>query len=286
MSTWQTPKENWNAIDGIGYADLNRIENNINYLYDKSSVLESYIEGFELDAAGSTDSFSIFKGQCVSESGNYVMKIDTSLSKTSSTWSVGASGGALAPTLTILAHTWYYIFAIGNPTSGAVDIQIDDNPTGTNIAASGYTEKRRIGTIKTSATATNFKHMKSVGDNYFVYDSVASRSTTLTIYTFFELVEDLINPTYLRLLPEIPCMINASFDDDTSSSSTLYILDYYDGKIVELFVYQFYTAFITNYVSGDGGIRFGMNNSVTDHTVTVTVNSFVDDRGRNRQRGH
>ncbi|MGL5717334.1 MAG: gp53-like domain-containing protein [Paraclostridium sp.] len=50
MATWRTPKKNWLPSDGVANTDLNRIEENEEYLYDKT--LKESTSGIEFSVSG------------------------------------------------------------------------------------------------------------------------------------------------------------------------------------------------------------------------------------------
>jgi len=149
-----TPKVDWEDTDGIGYEDLNRMEQNTSAVRDGT---KRRVQGFGYTMSNVVPNedgvITVTPGSCFSNNGvpinmsaNFVKNLDS--------WAQGnGSGvGGMAPdahTAGVDAHTWYYIFAITNPINGDVEIMFDDNPAGTNVSNVVFTEKRLVGTFKT-----------------------------------------------------------------------------------------------------------------------------------------
>jgi hypothetical protein len=55
VATWREPKYDWTIVDGVGFSDFNRIEEDIQYLKDELEALETgydaAIDAIELDIA-------------------------------------------------------------------------------------------------------------------------------------------------------------------------------------------------------------------------------------------
>lgn len=106
-------------------------------------------------------------GSCQDRTNTYTMNSAVPLDKRlNATWAVGnAQGGRMSGTLAN-GGTWH-MFALMNPTSGAVEFGFDQspsNPTMTLPAAAGYTVWRRIGAVVLEAASTNIRPFWQVGD--------------------------------------------------------------------------------------------------------------------------
>lgn len=171
---WTTPKVNWTTSDGIGYADLNRIEANISANRDANF---RRVQGFgytvDNSVVGKDGVITVFPGSCYSEN-DMPIRMNANFVKNLTTWVQGnGSGfGGMASAVTVAAYTWYYIFVIMDPTDGSTEIMFDDNVAGTNISSGTFTEKRRIGSFKTAAAggdgSFDLVEMYSTGDHTFI----------------------------------------------------------------------------------------------------------------------
>lgn len=171
---WTTPKINWLTSDGIGYADLNRIEANISANRD-ANVRKVQGFGYAIDnsVVGEDGVVSVFPGSCYSENGMPI-RMNNNHDKNLTLWAQGngPAFGGMAAAVTVAAITWYYTFVIMDPTDGSTEIMFDDNPSGTNISSGTYTEKRRIGAFKTALAggdgSFDLIEMYSIGDHTFI----------------------------------------------------------------------------------------------------------------------
>jgi hypothetical protein len=145
----------------------------------------SYLAGLTLSTAGSSATFSVAAGVAVSSTNDSLMTLASALSKTTGAWAAGASGGAL-DTGTIANSTWYHVYLIKRTDSGAVDVLVStdaSNPT----MPTGYTQKRRIGSMLTDGSA-KWTAFSQVGDVFYwsaaVLDlNAVSLNTTHAQYT-------------------------------------------------------------------------------------------------------
>jgi len=171
---WTAPKTNWLTNDGIGYGDLNRIEQNIDAVRDAT---KRRVQGFGYATFNTDPSYDgyvvIESGSCYSENG---VPISASFyfAKNLNAWQQGngVAFGSAAPGAVITAHAWFYLFVISNPIDGSVEYMVDDNPAGTNVASVVYTEKRYVNCFKTHVAGThssfNLVEMYSTGDHVFI----------------------------------------------------------------------------------------------------------------------
>lgn len=162
MAVWTTPKTDWDEDDLIIDTDLNRIEENIEYLYDEDintgGHLRNYISGFEVNANSWTEGLYEVKvkgGIWSDSAGNFVDWGDVTYTKTLSAanWTAGDAGEALLDAASFVTNKWYWVFALYNPTTGLPDFALDDNALGTNLGpatTAGYTLSRRICAVRTS----------------------------------------------------------------------------------------------------------------------------------------
>lgn len=174
---WTTPKINWLTSDGIGYADLNRIEANISANRD-ANVRKVQGFGYAIDnsVVGEDGVVSVFPGSCYSENGMPI-RMNNNHDKNLTLWAQGngPAFGGMASAAVTAAITWYYTFVIMDPTDGSTEIMFDDNPSGTNISSGTYTEKRLIGAFKTALAggdgSFDLIEMYSIGDHTYIHAS-------------------------------------------------------------------------------------------------------------------
>ena len=124
----------------------------------------SYLAGLTLSTAGSSSSFGIAAGVAMDSTNTDLMALTSAFTKTTGTWAAGSGNGAVASG-SLAGSTWYHVYLIMNPTSGAVDIFCDTNANGTANLPSGYTLFRRIGSIKTDGS-NNWVGFTQNGDEF------------------------------------------------------------------------------------------------------------------------
>jgi hypothetical protein len=114
-------------------------------------VLRGYLAGLTLSTAGPSASFSIAAGVAADSTNVDMLNNAAALTKTTGAWTAGTGNGAL-DTGTIAANTWYHVHLIKNVTAVLVDVLISLSATAPTLP-SGYTEFRRIGSMKTNASS-------------------------------------------------------------------------------------------------------------------------------------
>lgn len=184
---WTTPKINWNTSDGIGYADLNRIEANISANRDANfRKVQGFGYATDNSVGGQDGVVTIFPGSCYSDNDIPIKMGPSNFDKNLTAWAQGngVTFGGMAAAVTVAANTWYYAFVIMNPTDGSTEIMFDDNPSGTNITSGTYTEKRFINSFKTRAAggdgSFDLVEMYSTGDRVFINPNSMYTNRTIT----------------------------------------------------------------------------------------------------------
>jgi hypothetical protein len=116
-----------------------------------STIPRGLLAGCAIAPSGGAFTYTVAAGTAASDDNSVLMVLPASMQKTvSSTWSVGNAGGGLDTGLTT-ASTWYHVFVIRRPDTGAVDVVHSLSVTSPTMPA-GYTQKRRIGSILTNAS--------------------------------------------------------------------------------------------------------------------------------------
>lgn len=279
--TWITPKTNWNTSDGIGYADLNRIESNI--LNVRNATVRK-VQGFGYliynNVSGYDGIVAIQSGSCYSSDGFPIYQT-TEFRKNLNTWVLGSGNdkGGMASAVTPASETWYYIYAILNSSTGAIDFMFDDDPDGVNIPAGTFNKKRYIGAFKTAAAGAEssfyIHEMYAIGDNTFINPS--------DMYTGRELHFDqfstptLNNNAYcLAVLNEaskgfaLPArLVRARLNAYTDADDAIGFISNYGGFTVPANLYSVseYTAEVLSNLHS-GGSNF---NGVLDFDIMVNI---------------
>jgi len=100
------------------------------------------------------------------------------------TWAVGTNKGGL-DTGTVANTTWYYLFAIYDPTTKTVDALFSASPTAPTMP-SGYTKKKLVGIVRTDGSAnilsfTQLNNLFNFTNPYAIFDGgVSAGVTTVT----------------------------------------------------------------------------------------------------------
>lgn len=194
---WETPKTDWASNDGVTVDDLNRIEENTLQLGQLNGEVthgfQTYanIPGY---ASGSMEIW-VITGKAWSQSAvtGIISPAKNSLIRkqlSSSSWAAGSGSTSpcKAPGTSIGSAQWWYVFILWNPTTDAVDVILDTDIAGANIAGStvesvdGYTMWRRVGAVKESyvGSVSSLQPTRSMGNWFFVFDSNNIVAATIT----------------------------------------------------------------------------------------------------------
>ncbi len=113
--------------------------------------------GLECEKTGNTD-FRLSKGGCYAWDADSNAMLDDRIDLTadlaksaSSPWTEGAAGGSLDSGTTLTADAIYSVYAIKNPTSGAVDVLVSSNHVKPNTLPTDYTLYRQISALRTDS---------------------------------------------------------------------------------------------------------------------------------------
>ncbi|WP_271612888.1 glycine-rich domain-containing protein [Bradyrhizobium sp. CCBAU 21362] len=130
-------------------------------------VLRNYLSGLTLATAGATSTFTVAAGVAADSTNADLIALPSSIAKTYGPWSLGSGNGAL-DTGAAAVNTWYHVYLIKRPDTGAVEVATSlsaSAPTfGVNIPAA-YTLSRRIGAMKINATSAWAKFTQT-GDTF------------------------------------------------------------------------------------------------------------------------
>lgn len=146
-------------------------------------VIPNHIRGLTLSTAGSSATFAITAGLCADMNNTDMIRLLSSLSKTTSAWAVGTGNGGL-DTGAIANSTWYHVHLIKRIDTGVVDALISLSATAPTMPA-GYTLSRRLGSIKTNGSA-QWTAFQQLGDRFYMAataDFTAGATSVATLRT-------------------------------------------------------------------------------------------------------
>jgi hypothetical protein len=137
-----------------------------------STVVRGAIDGLTL-SNNATNSIAIAAGQCADATAVQYLSTSSAYYKSlGGSWSAGAgtSGSPVngLDTGSVSASTWYHVWCIGK-TDGTTDFLFSTSATAPTMP-SGYTLKRRIGSVKTDGSSNVIKFYQF--GNEFVWDQI------------------------------------------------------------------------------------------------------------------
>lgn len=168
---------------------------NIRAAYDR--LFKGYHEGLIIsnNAIDPAYDIDVSTGIC-RDSGNvaFISLASTITKRIDAAWATGTDAGGLPSGLTLTANTFYRVFVLRNPTTGAVDAGFDTSATATNLltAATGYTQYRQVGWVKTNSTPTIIK-MGHVDGGFYRWD-VPARDHLATSFSVSAVLKSLSAP--------------------------------------------------------------------------------------------
>jgi hypothetical protein len=191
-------------------------------------------------------------------------------------WAVGSGNGALDTGTALAANTWYHVFLIERPDTLVVDVLISTSAT-TPTLPTNYTRKRRIGPIKTDASA-HIIAFTQLGDDFlwvapFGDMSNGSMSTTAVLV-------QLSVPLGIRAV----AYFTADLAPATTASVTFQSPDQpltvgTPGGNVSLFAQTALTA------CGDFRIRTNTTSQISVGATVATTGLYLVTKGWNDSRG-
>lgn len=152
-----------------------------------NALMRSYLAGLGLSTPGSSASFTVAVGMAMDGANVAMLVLAAALTKTTAAWALGA-GGAL-DTGAIANSTWYHVYLMRRPDTGAVDVALSlsaSAPTTGGAIPAAYTQFRRIGSLLTTASG-QWTPFVQLGDE-FLWATMAqdvivtTLSTTATLY--------------------------------------------------------------------------------------------------------
>lgn len=189
--------------------------------------LRSYLAGCTMSTAGSSATMTIAACQATDSTNVQGMTLSSSISKTTSAWTVGTGNGCL-DSGAIANNTWYHFYLIMRTDTGVTDILCSTSASAPTMPAS-YTPKRRIGAGLTNGSA-QWVLFSQTGDQFLwsvpVLDVSATNpgtsavSRTLSVPTGVK-VEAIINSEVLSTTVNPAWYLSSLDASDQAPSSTV-----------------------------------------------------------------
>ena len=132
-------------------------------------IVRSYLAGLTLSTAGGSSSFGVTAGVASDSTNTDMMTLASAVTKTTSAWASGSGSGSLDTGLAA-PLTWYHVFLIKRPDTGAVDVLTSLSATAPTLPAN-YTLSRRIGSMKTSSSSLWIPFTQD-GDEFSLFSPV------------------------------------------------------------------------------------------------------------------
>lgn len=154
------------------------------------SGFPTLISGLVMSRASAT-TFGVATGVAVtsdaagSAASRRLIVLNTAITKSLSSWAVGTGNGGL-DTGTVANNTWYHAYLISRDSDGLIDALISASPT-TPTMPSGWTNRRRIGSIRTDGSAQIVPFVQTANRFRWVTPpldvNVATLGTARSLYT-------------------------------------------------------------------------------------------------------
>lgn len=226
----------------------------------------------------SNNDIDISAGVCVDKTGTAVMILASALTKrVDAGWVVGSGNGGL-DTGAVSANATYHVHAIKRPDTGVVDVLFSLSPSSPTLPA-GYTVSRRIGSLVRASGG--FRQFFQNGDT-FILDGPTSDISTSALDTTSALFTLASIPSDIQVESILFGQMNS-----TSANTTVYVNSPQQTSVASTGPYitarqqvanipmTFSTRIFTNIARQIRAVS-----SAPSTTLTVTVNGWVDTRGR------
>lgn len=249
------------------------------------SVQRSYLAGLGMSTAGGSATMSIAAGQASDSANVVLMNLASSISKTTSAWTVGSAVGGL-DTGTIANNTWYHWYVIRRPDTGVVDVIFSLSASAPTLPAN-YTQYRRIGSGKTNGSAQWTSFVQD-GDyfrlNTSVLDVNATNPGTSAVAATLGSVPTGVN---------VQALLNVGCADNSSSISAYYSDLAASDEAPSQSVAPLATTINGTSLAGGGHaniqvrtntsaqIRYRVSASGATTYVRIVTLGWIDSRGRN-----
>jgi len=189
-------------------------------------------------------------------------------------WAAGTNAGGL-DTGAIAASTWYYVYAIYNPSTLATDVVITTT-YGSPTLPSGFTKKRYIGPIRTDGSSHILPFIQLADE--FLWGTQTTDQNGNPPNTNAQLVSLTVPPVYKTI-----AIFGAIHNNSNAIISSPDTNDAVPGATTTNFSVA---SAVTNYAAtfrvrtnATGQIRYRSNN--TTNALVINTYGWVDHRGKN-----
>lgn len=226
---------------------------------------------------------SVSPGIAINDAGTISMSMPSGMRKgLNANWSGGSGVGGL-DVGSVASSTWYHVFAIYNPTEKITDVLFSGSISNPQMP-SGYSAKRRIGSIRTDASA-NIVRFLQTGD-YFAYNTpinvisgawdggTTPKILPLTVPVGIK-VEAVIGATYQTSGTAGQFVFVAMVDPDQGGVVTL------NNSMLHVPQDDIMTTIFRVYTDVNGRVlRWANTTAENDVTVSAWVHGYTDRRGK------
>jgi hypothetical protein len=243
-------------------------------------IFRNYISGLIISntPTDTEHSITISDGVCTSKDNSTYMELNNTLTKQiDDAWIPGDNVGGFPSGLTLSADTWYHMFVIYNPITDTVDAGFDTDVNATNLLsdATGYTEYKWVGAVKTdgSSNIEAFSCYEEGDMIRFVRDNVnegnVSGTTSSTSITFDIPIDITVRPII---------SIN-SFNSADINSRFVFLSgsDGYEIRVGRVFDFSETTVATTESLTTTNR-QIYVRNDDTETSTTVYSHGFITNR--------
>lgn len=251
-----------------------------------SSPVPGILFGLTLSRdAGSATTVDVAAGVAADDGTNYFIQTTSTITKvlqSSGAWSAGTGGNGI-DSGSRAASTWYHVFLIRADVDGHGDILLSTSVSSPTLP-SGYTYKRRIGSILTSSSG-NIVPFTQTGDLFLWFDAAydvqaASVGTTSTLFTLSVppgvKVEAFIRAGYGNSAALGQCAVRSPDED---SSQTTPLVTGSGHQLDNVSTSQGTTAELRVLTNTSRQVSI-ISNQTSNNTINIRTVGWIDQRGR------
>jgi hypothetical protein len=275
---------------GIAKTDLSNVEqSDLETAF--AFAAKGYLHGFtiKMSSADSSHDIQIDAGSCRDEDDTCFMKLTSAFTKQiDANWAEGDNEGGFPQSISLAVNTWYHMFVIFNPATGAIDAGFDTDINASNLlsaaSAFGYTKYRRIGSVKTDSSYSIVPFLQR-GDYFYhapvkeiaLYSGWPTSATSLTLTSV---------PVGVRTQP----ILRATLSGVSASDGYVNIRFFDNEDAIDAYLVAIQMSpsvgrmdighNIGAYTDTSQRIKWSVGGGVTVGEVAVRVQGYVDRRGK------